>query len=279
MSKVNIRLGEAVVTPALVPVQVKSVKIADASVVVGNVGILPATWAGRTDETGLYVIYLRMGRYEITAASAGNAEGQQYRVQIDVPNDALEYEHTALIVSPTVFTPAIGGGTPNATQATAGAVKTATTASSLPAVVYRKEEIDALLAGTLAVGGINVTGGGGITGADASLAGIVDIDVLSVGNGLTVGSGGVAVQKILWATATLDFPSIAAGGQQELTVTVTGAAVGDVVCLGLPAAPAAGIDFTAYVSAANTAKVRAVNPTGSAVDPASGTYRLMVVSF
>lgn len=77
-------------------------------------------------------------------------------------------------------------------------------------------------------------------------------------------------------SAALDFPSIAAGAQQSLTITVTGAAVGDPVSLGLPASPAAGVTFNAFVSAADTVTVRASNITGSSVDPASATYKVRV---
>jgi len=79
------------------------------------------------------------------------------------------------------------------------------------------------------------------------------------------------------ATATLDFGSIATTATADLTITVTGAAVGDAVILGLPAAPAAGIVFFAFVSAADTVKVRAMNITGLSVDPASATYRATVI--
>lgn len=74
------------------------------------------------------------------------------------------------------------------------------------------------------------------------------------------------------ATATLDFPSIAAGAQATLTITLTGAVVNDSIMLGLPAAPAAGLVFNAYVSADNTVTVRASNISASAVDATSATY-------
>ncbi|CAB4182632.1 SGNH_hydrolase domain containing protein [uncultured Caudovirales phage] len=78
-------------------------------------------------------------------------------------------------------------------------------------------------------------------------------------------------------TATLNFPSIAAtGGTQDLTVTVTGATVGDSVQIGLPAAPSAGVTFNAWVSATDTVTIRATNATAGAIDPASATYRVTV---
>lgn len=95
---------------------------------------------------------------------------------------------------------------------------------------------------------------------------------------LTVG-GATVLTKLLSATATLDFGSIAAAASSDLTITVTGAATGDAVAIGLPASPAAGIVFFGFVSATNTVTVRAMNITGSAVDPASATYRATVFQF
>ena len=96
-------------------------------------------------------------------------------------------------------------------------------------------------------------------------------------NGFIAGSG-AAITKVLTATATLNFPSISAASQADLTITVTGAAVGDEVIMSLPAAPAAGIVFNAFVSATNTVTIRATNVTASPVDPASASYGVIVIN-
>lgn len=96
-------------------------------------------------------------------------------------------------------------------------------------------------------------------------------------NGFIAGSGN-AVTKVLSATASLDFGSIGAAAQAGLTITVTGAAVGDEVVMALPAAPAAGLVFNAFVSAANTVTIRASNITASPVDPAAATYGVIVIA-
>jgi hypothetical protein len=96
-------------------------------------------------------------------------------------------------------------------------------------------------------------------------------------NGFITGSG-ATVTELSAATASLNFGSIAAAAQADLTITVAGAAVGDFVTLALPAAPTAGIVFNAFVSAANTVTVRATNITGDAVDPAAGTYGVLVIA-
>lgn len=88
---------------------------------------------------------------------------------------------------------------------------------------------------------------------------------------LTVG-GGTAITKHLSATATLDFPNTNASNCADLTITVTGAATGDTVALGVPAASViAGGFFSAWVSAANTVTVRFC--TLSNGNPASGSFR------
>ena len=96
-------------------------------------------------------------------------------------------------------------------------------------------------------------------------------------NGFIVGSG-AQITKVLSGSASLNFPSISAVSQADLTITVTGAAVGDEVIMGLPAAPAAGIVFNAFVSATNTVTVRATNVTASPVDPAAATYNVIVLA-
>jgi hypothetical protein len=84
-------------------------------------------------------------------------------------------------------------------------------------------------------------------------------------------------QMGLFASASLDFPSVAAAGQQELTITVTGAAVGDAVMLASPASLTAGLVATARVSAANTVTVRLSNITAGAIDPAAATWGARVI--
>jgi len=96
-------------------------------------------------------------------------------------------------------------------------------------------------------------------------------------NGFISGSG-ATITKVLSNSASLNFGSIATTASADLTITVTGAAVGDEVILALPAAPAAGIVFNAFVSAANTVTVRATNVTADAVDPAAATYGVIVIA-
>ncbi|MEP7337071.1 MAG: Ig-like domain-containing protein [Acidobacteriota bacterium] len=80
----------------------------------------------------------------------------------------------------------------------------------------------------------------------------------------------------LSGSATLDFPSTAAGGSQDLTISVSGATVGKPVFLGLPGGHAAGTSYQAWISSSGTITVRHVNSTGSSVDPASGTFSVLI---
>jgi hypothetical protein len=96
-------------------------------------------------------------------------------------------------------------------------------------------------------------------------------------NGFIAGNGNT-ITKVLSGSASLDFGSIGAAAQAGLTITVTGAAVGDEVITALPAAPAAGIVFNAFVSAANTVTIRASNITAASVDPVAATYGVIVIA-
>jgi lysophospholipase L1-like esterase len=84
--------------------------------------------------------------------------------------------------------------------------------------------------------------------------------------------------RVLKGSATLDFGSTAAGAVTDLTISVTGAADGDVVSLSVPnASQTTTGSFSAWVSASNTVTVRyrIAALTGSE-DPASGTFKVAV---
>lgn len=88
-----------------------------------------------------------------------------------------------------------------------------------------------------------------------------------------------AYTPMITATATLNFGSTVGGASTDLTMTITGAVVGDVVILGVPngSVPAGGT-FFGWISATNTATIRfANNDPIVAYDPASGTFRATVI--
>lgn len=102
---------------------------------------------------------------------------------------------------------------------------------------------------------------------------------------LTVNSG-TPVLKFLSATGSLDFTALAANSCEVLTITVSGAADGDTVNLGVPNA-LADVDgaterttFFGWVSGANTVSVRRCNITGTiTADPAAATVRAEVTKY
>lgn len=87
------------------------------------------------------------------------------------------------------------------------------------------------------------------------------------------------VTKMLGASSTYDPASITATCTESSAITVTGAAVGDPCSVGVPAANGAlNVSHTCYVSAADAVKVKVCNPTAGAIDGASGTFYVRVVS-
>lgn len=102
-------------------------------------------------------------------------------------------------------------------------------------------------------------------------------DVLSTG----VAVAHYTIAKTLTSTATLDFGSTTAGTATDLTITVTGAALGDVCEIGVPdGSTLADGSFSSWVSASNTVKIRFTNNSLTlALDPASGTFRATVIKY
>ena len=135
-------------------------------------------------------------------------------------------------------------------------------------------------------GDITVSSSGSVWSLDNNVVGSPQLASTSVVAGtyelasITVDQDGritSADNGILYGTATLDFPSTSAGGTQDLTITVSGAADGDPVALGVPNACATVGTFFAWVSALNTVTVRFYNPSGGSVNPTSGTFKVKVI--
>jgi hypothetical protein len=137
-----------------------------------------------------------------------------------------------------------------------GALRFSTTAANTPAERMR------------------ITSGGNVGINTTTPAARLDVD------GTTkLGTSGAVFNAIFSATATLDFPSIGANSTEQLTMTVTGAQVGDSVHLGAPSTLESGLNFCGFVSAANTVTIRVHNSTGGSIDPVSATWRATVIDF
>jgi hypothetical protein len=105
-----------------------------------------------------------------------------------------------------------------------------------------------------------------------------DLLVINSSNGQVRRYTGNWYSVPLTGSATLDFPSTGHGNSADLTFTLTGAAEGDVVALGIPnASIVANGSFIAWVSATDTITVRFNNYASSgSSNPASGTFKIKV---
>jgi hypothetical protein len=97
-------------------------------------------------------------------------------------------------------------------------------------------------------------------------------------------SGGVryTLAKVLTGSSILDFGATGPGAASNLTVTVTGAAAGDVVSVGVDYSTVAVANgsFTGYVSAADTVTIRYTNnDLTTEYNPASATFKVTVTKF
>lgn len=103
----------------------------------------------------------------------------------------------------------------------------------------------------------------------------VSASQFSIGTGApTIQIGGVPLLVARSETTTWNPASIATGAATSTTVTVTGAAIGDIVVPSFSLAVPAGVILTANVTATNTATVTLANLSGSTVDLGSGTLRV-----
>jgi len=111
---------------------------------------------------------------------------------------------------------------------------------------------------------------GGTATTTINSAGAVSAQTITIG-------GGTSITNHISATASLDFPVIGANSCESLTITVTGAADGNTVALGVPNALASAsstLAFSGFVSAADTVTVRICQVAAQATsDPAAATVR------
>lgn len=123
-----------------------------------------------------------------------------------------------------------------------------------------------------------------VTNSEVYIKGAVRLDALNNSSNnivTTTTNGTLSSLNYYNGSATLNFGSTAAGTSSDLTITVTGVATSDVVQLGVDNASTLSNGlFTAWISAANTVKVRFTNTNLiTALDPASGTFKVMITHF
>jgi len=88
--------------------------------------------------------------------------------------------------------------------------------------------------------------------------------------GIVLGGGTEVIKHISLNSPVLNFGSISAQSTSELTVTVTGAEIGDSAYATPSGALTSGCIYSAYVSATNTVTVRVANITSGSLDPDGG---------
>lgn len=93
--------------------------------------------------------------------------------------------------------------------------------------------------------------------------------------GIQIGTTGY-LRSLLDVSQALNFGSIAAQAGAELTVTVTGAVVGDEVVANPNSSPEAGLVWNAWVSATDTVTLRVTNVTAAPIDPGNRTWKFRV---
>lgn len=106
-------------------------------------------------------------------------------------------------------------------------------------------------------------------------------------SGVKIGSTGTPVKNVivLQTTFTTAYGSIASGdGSDTAGFALSGAVLGDVVDLGIPAAamPSGGgnaLTYQGYVSSANVIKIRAVNGSGGSITPPVATFNIRIIKY
>lgn len=85
--------------------------------------------------------------------------------------------------------------------------------------------------------------------------------------------------KTLTTTASLAFGNVGSNSSTSITVAVTGAAINDIVLLGIPSAVSEGLTFFGHVVATDQIHVDAVNATGSGKNQSTQTFRITVIGY
>ena len=123
--------------------------------------------------------------------------------------------------------------------------------------------------------GTLLRGTSGTNGSPAAVQMSIENGFSDAQTGLKIGTG-AEITRHLSATASLDYAAWAGNDCQDKTITVTGAADGDVTNQGIPSALAsvAGVVWSSFVNSANTITIRGCKITaGASADPAAATVR------
>lgn len=129
-------------------------------------------------------------------------------------------------------------------------------------------------------GDLTVTGTATLNPDDIATTSLHLTGTLAADTSAKIGASGTPLTFVKKGTVTVDLPNVvAAANAVDVSITVTGAAVGDMVLLQPPAAAlTAGLQLLqAWVSATDTVKQRVYNPTGGDINEASGTWNYCLI--
>jgi hypothetical protein len=182
-----------------------------------------------------------------------------------------------------------GTTTPAITIANAGVSTTGVVTASTQTFGGAKTFNGALNASSeLAVTGISNLNGGATIGTMATTSTLTHIigvnssnaiGEIALSNGIAISGGFLGLDIKTSITVGTDFPNTNAQSSSDITFTLPGVSVGQPVLLGVPDGSAnANTNYTAWVSAANTVKIRFNNYSSAAVNPASGSFTISVIN-
>ena len=109
-----------------------------------------------------------------------------------------------------------------------------------------------------------------------AVSGLINLGLLATSTTYGVLPGST---ETLAATATIDYGTLTPNTSSASNVTVTGAATGDTVLIGLPSVVSAGVIVQGVVFAANTVCMTAINATTASRIIGSGSYRITVIGY
>lgn len=97
--------------------------------------------------------------------------------------------------------------------------------------------------------------------------------------GFKAGTNGTTLSQITKGAIAVTVSTLAAAGEEDLDITITGAAVGDVIIVNpLEAAAEAGVSVSAvWISAADTLTIRVSNQSGSELTGSTANWNYTLI--
>lgn len=147
-------------------------------------------------------------------------------------------------------------------------------------LLFSGGDVKSLVGGSRPITGLSVLQSSTTAKGDLSFLGQEDDyeffdnhGVMNIGR-LRLGFGGTQITKHLSTSQTLAFPTVSSGSQQEQSLSLAGAELGD-SCDASPASGAeAGLTWACYVPGQDTVVVRVVNSTPAPITPAARAWRI-----